>query len=531
MRRKQIISLIMVLILIVGAGCSSSGGKTPEVPEGETKVTPKETVAGDTPVKNKLIYGVGVDATTMDPHFANSTSTGNVSLMVHENLTAFDDPEQMNPVGKLAKEWEVSDDGLTWTFYLREGVTFHDGALFNAEAVKKSFDRLLDPDLGAPRRSSFHMVDKLEVVDEYTVNIITSVPYAALPQLLSSYNASILSPKAFEEHGDEYSLYAAGTGPYKLGEWIPSESMTLLRNDDYWGDKPNIEEVVFKIIPEDASRVLAIQTGEVDLITNVPPFELDNLKSSGDVKVEMHEGFRTIYLGMVMNRPPFDDVRVRQALNYAVDRNAIINDFLEGSATYAYGPLATSLPGSTTDLYQYDYNPEKAKDLLAEAGYPDGLEIRFVSPHGRYIMDRQIAEAIQAQLSEVGIKADLQILDFSLLLDMLNSGEDAELMLMGKGSPSSDPDFDITNYFTTGGTNNWSFLSDPEIDELAAKQRETMDETERINILQETQEKVQEALPWASLHYEQQIIAMREELVGVVVWPFEHVDLSRARFE
>ncbi|HNT02974.1 MAG TPA: glutathione ABC transporter substrate-binding protein [Bacillota bacterium] len=526
MKRMRYLALVMVLVMLLSVGCSSSGGEAPGAE------APSEAGSeASTPAKTTLVYGVGVDATTMDPHFANNTPTGNVSFQVHENLTAFDDPKTMKPVGKLAKDWKISEDGLTWTFNLREGITFHDGAPFNAEAVKKNFDRILNPDLGAPRRSNFKMIDRLEVVDEYTVNIITNVPYAALPQLLTCYNASILSPKATEEYGDQYSAHASGTGPFKLGEWIPGESMTLDRNDNYWGEKPSLEKLVFKIIPEDASRVMAVQTGEVDYISNVPPFEIENLKSSGDVTVEMHEGFRTIYLGMVINRPPFDNIKVRQALNYAIDRDAIINDFLEGSATYAIGPEATSIPGASSDLFKYTYDPEKAKALLAEAGYPDGFEIRFVSPHGRYIMDRQIAEAIQAQLSKVGIKANLQILDFSLLLNMLPTGKDAELMLMGKGSPASDPDFDLTNYFTTDGTNNWYFISDPKIDELTDKQRATMDLNERYEVLQELQEKVQEELPWASLHYERQIVALGKGVAGVTVWPYEYIDFSKAKFE
>ena len=388
MKRLRCLALMMGFVLLLSVGCSSGGGKT----------TSGEGSKGGGEVKTTMIYGVGVDATTMDPHFANNTPTGNVIFQVHENLTAFDDPKTMNPVGKLAKDWEVAEDGLTWTFYLREGITFHDGAPFNAEAVKKSFDRILDPALGAPRRSNFDMIDRLEVVDEYTVNIITKVPYAALPSLLTCYNAVILSPKAIEEYGDQYSTHASGTGPFKLSEWIPGESMTLVRNDNYWGEKPSIEKLVLKIIPEDATRVMALQTGEVDFISNVPPFEIKNLEAHKDIRVEMHEGFRTIYLGMVLKRPPFDNILVRQALNYAIDREALINGFLEGAATIAVGPEATSIPGASSDLFQYTYNPEKAKQLLAEAGYPNGFEIDFVSPQGRYIMDRQIAEAIQAQL-------------------------------------------------------------------------------------------------------------------------------------
>ena len=195
------------------------------------------------------------------------------------------------------------------------------------------------------------------------------------------------------------------------------------------------------------------------------------------------------------------------------------------------GPEAISIPGASKDLDQYSYNPEKARALLKEAGYPDGIEIRFVSPHGRYIMDQQIAEAIQAQLGKAGIKANLQILDFSLLLNALNNGKEAELMLMGKGSPASDPDFDLTNYFFTNGCNNWSFLSDPVIDGLILKQREAMVPKEREEILQVAQEKVQEKLPWASLYYERQVVAMDKGLKDVTIWPYEYYDFSKAKFE
>lgn len=529
----KLLVIVLTVVLFSGlllVGCTPSEGpnETPETPD------PVEEQPGSEPgtskSRDRIVYGVGVDATTLDPHFADNVPVGNLVMHLHNTLVTWETPEEMNIVGSLAESWDVSEDEKTWTFYLTEGITFHDGAKFNAEAVKKTFERILDDNLGSPRKSILSMITDINVIDEYTVALTTEEPFGPFLSQLSTYNAAIISPKAIDEYGDDYSNHPSGTGPYKLKEWQSGERIILERNEDYFGDAPPTKELIFEVIPEGATRVMALQSGEVDLITNVPPYEVDNLRNTDGIEVRLDEGFRTIYLGFNLQRPPFDDVRVRQALNYAIDRQSIIDVILDGAATMAVGPEATSIPGASKDLYQYTYNPQKAKELLVEAGYEDGIEISFISPQGRYNMDRQIAEAIQAQLGEAGIKANLQVLEFSIIQDILASGE-ADLFLMGKGSPAADLDFTAQICWTIGGSLNYGKMKNQEIHDLVAEQRRTTDPVERTEVLQTMQEKIQEELPWASLHYEKQIIAHNKNMTGLKVWPNEFIDFRSAEIK
>ena len=504
---NKLVAMLAMCILLV-TGCTAPSGQ--ESPQSSST----------------LVYGVGVDAKTMDPQMVDNVPTANVVMHVHETLVTWD--KDMNMTGQLAEDWEVSEDGKTWTFYLREGVKFHDGADFNAEAVEKTIRRMLDPATGSPRRSMLAMISDVKVVDNYTIQLITDEPFGPFLAQLATYNAAMLSPKAIDEYGNDYGQHPAGTGPYKLSEWQPSEQLVLERNEDYWGQEPSTEKLIFKVIPEDTTRVMALKTGEVDIISNVPPFQIEQLETDKNVEVILTEGFRTIYLGMNVQRPPFDDIRVRKAINYAIDRDSIIKNILLDTATKAIGPENPVIPGASADLPTYDYNPEKAKELLAEAGYADGLEIVFHAPFGRYLMDKQVAEAVQAQLAQVGINAKLQHLDWSIYSSMLHEGKESQLFLLGKGSPSGDPDLTMSLSFGTGGGMNDTFFSDEKADELIAKQRVTVDLEERYQILHELQVRVQELAPWAPLYYENQIVAKRANVTGEFVWPNEFVDLRFA---
>ena len=279
----------------------------------------------------------------------------------------------MEFVPALATEWSTSEDGRTWTFRLREGVKFHDGADFNAEAVKYNFERILDPEIGSPRRSMIEMVEKVEVVDEYTVAITTKTPFGPFLAQISSYNLGMLSPTTAGERGKGYAQNPAGTGPFKLKAWEPGDTLIFEANQDYWGGKPAIDELVFRVVPEDSTRIMLLKSGDVDAIAGVPAFEVETLKGDQNVVLISLPGFRTIYVGMNCQQKPFDDPRVRQAVNYAIDRQAIVDHLLRGVATVGVGPESTSIPGSVKDLPPYGRDVEKAKALLAEAGYPDGF--------------------------------------------------------------------------------------------------------------------------------------------------------------
>lgn len=473
----------------------------------------------------ELVYASGVDAQTLDPQFITDIPTFRVVGSMYEGLTAQNEEGKIIPA--LATSWTVDDDQRTWTFKLREGVRFHDGSPFNAEAVKFTFDRLMNPDTGSPRRSTLAAVESVDVVDNNTVRIVTKAPYAPLLAQLSTYNAYIMSPEHVKKVGEKVREMPSGTGPFKLKSWQPGERLTVVRNDDYWGEKALLDSVTFTVVPEDSARTLLLLSGQADVISGVPTVMLDRLKKSGTINVIQKPGYRTIYLGMNLARPPFDDIKVRHAVAYAINKEALLKGVLNGIGTLGGSYESSVIAGSATDLPPYPYDPAKAKALLAEAGYPDGFTTDFYVPTGRYTMDRQLGEAIQAQLAEVGIRATIQAPEISSYLSTL-SQKRAPLFIGGKGSPSGDMDFTQTlSNGSTGRMNHFNFNNE-EVDKLIEQQRVTVDADARREILHKLQTKVYEEAPHITLFYEDQLWATRNNVNDVKIYVNEFVDFSNA---
>jgi peptide/nickel transport system substrate-binding protein len=472
-----------------------------------------------------LRYATGTDAQTLDPQFVTDIPTARVVMQLHETLVYPDSKGEMK--GVLAESWTVSDDKLTWTFKLRPGVKFHDGTPFNAAAVKFTFDRITNEATRSPRRSSTSSIDSVAVVDDMTVAIRTKTVFAPLLAQLSAYNLAIISPKAGAALNAEYSKAPAGTGPFKLGSWTPSEKMTLARNTDYWGDKAKLDSVEISIVPEDSARVLALLAGQADMIANVPPVMVNRLKGAPNVQVIDKTGFRTIYAAMNLKMKPFDDVRVRQAVAYAIDTKGLLEGVMNKIGTPGGGLESPVIPGAPT-LPPYPYDPAKAKALLTEAGYPNGVTVDFYVPTGRYINDRQLGEAIQAQLAKVGIKANLQTPEWGAYSAMLTDKGKIPFFLLGKGSPTGDLDFTLTLNVESKGSGNYGNYSNEAVDKMILEQRATVDPAARREILKKILEQAYNDYPWVVLFYENQLFGQRSNVQGVEVLPNENVFFARA---
>lgn len=369
------------------------------------------TSAGMAQDGSTIVIAQAVDAYSMDPAKHSNFPTANILFQIYDGLIAQDESGELVPA--LAVSWSNPDD-LTWRFKLREGVKFHNGEAFNAEAVKVSFDRALDPEFKAPYFSRIAHIAGIEVVDEYTVDFKTEKPFPTM--LLSLYEASfpsLIVPPAYAKENDGASLAAnpVGTGPYKFVEWLKDERVVLEANPDYWGGKPAIEKVVFRPIAETRTRIAELRSGGADIIVDVPPEDIASLES-GDTKISTIASDTLYFLAFDTTRDtPLKDKRVRQAINYAVDVEAIQQALLNGMGTRIALTLPANGFGYEASWEPYPYNPEKAKELLAEAGYPDGFEVPLMTRKGRYMKDNEIVEATAGFLARVGIKADIQYLE------------------------------------------------------------------------------------------------------------------------
>lgn len=435
-----------------------------------------------------------VSTTAMDPGFLREAAT--IVDNIFDTLVMRD--KEMKLVPGLAESWTAIDD-TTWEFKLRQGVKFHNGEDFDAEAVKFTIDRILDPNAKSPTLSYIRTISGVEVVDPYTVRIKTNGPDPLLPTRMSRYPAYIVPPRYVKEVGnDVFATKPVGTGAYKFVEFVPDQHVILEANPDYWRGKPSIERVTWRAIPDGTARMTALVTGEVDLIENVPVDLVPMIAQSPDADlVQVKNGGLTIYLGLVMSEKPLDDVKVRRALDMAIDRQSIVTNILQGMAT----PKGTQVGVADfgyLDIPPTPYDPAKAKQLLAEAGLPDGFGIKMQSTH-RYMKDGEVAQAVAQQFGDIGVKVDQEVLDWSVYVQQVP--RKGPIFMLGWGSTQTlDADAAVYAIMKTGEP--YSTASIPALDKLLDESRKIVDPQARAAVLEEIQKVAAEEVPLLTLYQE-----------------------------
>ncbi|MCC6188472.1 MAG: glutathione ABC transporter substrate-binding protein [Anaerolineales bacterium] len=497
-----------------------------EVPAGTE--APAATEASAT--GGNLIYVLPTDIASLDPHALIETVSGMVDLQMFETLLALLPDGSVGP--RLATEWSVSDDNLRWTLKLREGVVFHDGEAFDANAAKANFDRILNPDNALPAVRVLAGVTEVNVIDDFTLEIVTQAPFGPLPFHLAHYSLAMVSPRALQEMTpEELAQNPVGTGPFRFVSYTPNESIVLERFDDYWGEKAKVDMVTFRPIPETAGRALLIETGEAHIAAKIAPQDVDTLRGVDGLHVDVNAFPRVIFVHMNESHAPLDDVRVRQALSWAVDREAIANDLLRGLAVPATGPVGSGVFGySKTENYGYD--PDRARELLAEAGV-EGLTLKMLVPAGRYQGGEEAAQAVQAQLANVGVTVDLEVLEFSTLLQAIRkpaAESEWDLLVFGFIPATNDADWQVYSQFHCDSqapvSNNFSYYCSEEMDALLEQGRFTMDQDERLKVYKQV---IQLALDDAIQLYlfeNTDIYAVRNNVQGLVYMPIDYQFLN-----
>lgn len=487
------------------------------------------TAAQDQPqYGGTLVYALSTPLSTLDPGITTGTQGQTVRKAIWDTLVDRDIDGKIIPC--LAASWGVSADDLTWIFYLRRDVRFHDGSGLTAEDVKASLGRIINPDYALPRKSTLAAIESVEVVDKYTVTVTTSFPFAPLLSHLAMDVGSIMSKQALDTYGyttEDIGWQPVGTGPYMYESHIPEESITLVRFDDHWAGKPYLDKIVFQTVREDATRVAMLEAGDADIIVNVPSHEVARLDADPSLHVMILAGNRVAHLGLNCQKPPFDDARVRQAMNYAVDREGLIVGILRGLGTPADSIVAPGVWGySGVDRYSYD--PDKARELLAEAGYPNGLDIALWTPQGRYFMDKEAVVAIQAQLKDVGINATVRVIDWTTYLSLIREPLDkTEIQAYFLGWEVGTMDIAYLLDLVFSSTNwppvNWNtmFYKNETVDDLIVEGKSATAPEKRREIYSELQELVMEDAPWVPLFIYSQLLATRVNVHGFWAWPNE----------
>jgi peptide/nickel transport system substrate-binding protein len=517
----RLVPVLLIAVLAL-AGCAPQA-------EEEEPAEEAEQVERDT-----LSIAMGAEPESLDPVRMTSAPAATVGEHVVERLIYMEEDGSLTPM--LAESWESNDDGTVWTFNIRQGVEFHDGEPLNAEAVATNLQRFVNPDVGAAYAFLLGTVEEIEAVGEYELQLSLSQPFAPILSHLSHSFIGIVSPAQLEGLAPEDTIEEPiGTGPYEMVEWSRGESITVEVNEDYWGDTPSIPTVVFEFIPESSAQIVALETGEVDAMMRVPPQEVERLEDAEGIEVVRESSVRTIYIGFNNLEEPFTDVRVRRALNYAVNKEEIVNGLFEGF-TVADAPIVPAVFGHES-VGPYEYDPERARELLAEAGYPDGFEMTIHHPTGRYPLDATVAEVIQDQLSEVGIDASLETREWSSYLDFTAQPPDQaeyDAFLLGWGTVTLDADYGLyallhSNQWNPNG-NNRGFYENEEVDALLDEARVTTDQAAREELYAEAIELIWSDAPWIFLYNQGQINANRTYVEGLIHHPLENLSAWDARF-
>jgi len=485
------------------------------------------------PAGGTLIIGRGADSVTLSFY---ATAAPDSEVLAHIAETLF----RLTPDGKivpnLAEAAQLSNDGRQVTVRLRRGIQFHDGTPFNAEAVKWNLDFFRNPDNRITYRFLVSEVTDVAVVDPFTVRLTLARPFVPLIAHFTHDFMAMHSPTAMQRAGlrpplgEPYGRSPVGTGPYRFKEWIRGDRVVLERNPNYWGaEKPTLEQIVWRSIPDDGARTLALESGQIHVAVRVPPRETTRLALNRALRVDRTSSLRTIYMAFHAQKRPYTDPRVRQAFNYAVNKRAIVQTILGGAGRVSDAPITPGIVGYSP-IMTYQYDVAKAKSLLAEAGFPNGLNLTIHHPTGRYVQDAQIAAAVQAQLREAGINARLATMEWGTYLQFTGRGpeqSEVELFMLGWGTVTGDADYGLYSLFHSSqwqpAGNSRFFYKNPQVDTLLEQARSITDPGRRTATYKQAMDIIMKDAPWLFLHSESQVTGMRREVSGLIVHPTERI--------
>lgn len=447
------------------------------------------------PRSEMVVAAVSVDATALDPWLSTNITDKNVVSHLYDTLLQRDEDMSVQP--NVAVSYEPIDD-TTWEFKLRDDVTFSNGEPLTAADVAFTVEHFRDPELNAPSIAQFNPIESVEVVDETTVRFHTSQPFPALPAVMTEF---WIVP---DEHTRDVGVQGlarepVGSGPYTLEEWTRDSRLLLKANPDWWAGAPAVPFVEFRIVPDQNARIAQLQTGEADVVAQVPTEAAPLLERNDRVDLVEASNPRAFFLGMNQRLDtPLTDVRVRQAINHAINVEEIVAAIFEGRGR----PLATLLTpeqfGFDPSVEPFGYDPERAKQLLADAGYPDGFRIAMEAPQSRYPKDAEVAQVIASQLGQVGIQVDLDIQEWGTYVGQFRAEDGPPLYLLGWSIPTFDPDSILTPLLTEGAT--YGRFAEPELSDLIEEARSTVDAEARAEIYAQVQERMKELAPMAFLY-------------------------------
>lgn len=491
-RDRAIMPLLLVAAILIAALQSFSTGAAQG--EGEAK---------------RLTIGTLADISTLHPIRVSDIPSRQVMRQVFDALVDIDYEGVPQPV--IAREWEISDDGMTYTFHLRDNVLFHDGTPLTADDVAFSLEAILDPEVASPDRARFELIEQVNVIDDFTVEVVLNKPSA--PFIVALDDARIMPRHVVEAVGhDQFGRNPVGSGPFAFVSWQPDDRVVLESFDGYFAGASPLDEVVIRPIPEVSVRVAELETGQVDLIIDIPPHSVESLQNHPNITVMQEPGANYHFWAFNETVEPLDDVRVRQALAKSLNVEAIVQIVASTIAVPAKGPLPPGGWAYNPDLEGLTYDPAAARELLQDAGLPDGFTLTLSIDQNEQRM--QAAQLIQAMAGEVGVNVEIEVLEWGTLVDRIFSGNyESTIVWIPR---VFEPNELLYTQFHTSGINGRNFTghSNPEVDELLDRGLLVTDQAERAQIYQEAEELIVESATMAFLWHEYSLGAVRDHVTG-----------------
>ena len=516
-KRTTRIAVILAALALVAAACDPGEPievEDPDVTEPDVDVTEPDPDVTEPDVEatdDTLIVAISSEPDNLDVHLSTASPTFLVLENVYDTLVEPGPDLSFQPA--LASDWEVSDDLLTWTFHLRDDVTWHNGREFTAEDVVFSFNRIMDPDVGAANAFRFESVDEVRAVDDYTVEFLLNRPTPNLLANVGGFKGMAVVPEELVE-GGTMATEAMGTGPFRFVSYTPADRIVLEANPDYWGGPPSLSSVEFRFISEPTVALTALRTGEIHMTNNVPPQDIPALDAEPDVVLEQMASIDYWYFTCNFEREPFDQTEVRQAMSYAIDREQVTQAAFFDAAT----PIQSAMPPGNfwaTDHAPYSHDPDRAEALLEEAGVSDlSVDLMLTDEFPHTI---QAAQVVASQWAEVGINAELRTLDFASWLDEQGEGN-YDCFLLGWLN-NLDGEYGYFAQHHSEGIFNFHHYSNPEVDGLLDMARATVDDTERRDLYNEAAQHIIDDVSYAYLYTPNILMALSPDVENFEMHP------------
>ncbi|MBX5476487.1 MAG: ABC transporter substrate-binding protein [Clostridia bacterium] len=533
-----LLTAAMLVLAACGGGAPSSSSSEPG----------SEAVSEGGPQQGQvtLVWGRGGDSVGLDPANVTDGESLKVTTQIFDTLLQFQgDTTNVGP--GLATGCEPNQDATEWTCTLREGVKFQDGTPFNAEAVKFNFDRWMNtknPYRYEGEEFGYYaymfggfddksVIKSVDVIDDTHVKFTLRNPLAPFLQNLAMAPFAIASPTAIQKWGADFFKNPVGTGPFKFVRWDKDSQIVLERNDDYWGEPAKVDQLVFRVIPDNSERLLELQSGTIQFADGISPSDVPTIKSDPNLQLFLRPANDVGYLAFNVEKAPFNDKKVRQAFNMAIDKKAIVDAFYGDLGEPANTPLPPKMWGHS-NLQDYPYDPEQAKQLLQEAhfDFSKTYELWAMSnPRPYFPEPTKIAEAIAQDLSKIGVKVKIVTYDWDTYLAKTENGEHA-LALMGWIGDNGDPDnflyvlLDKDNA-TKGSAGNIAFYRSDPLHELLIKAQQTPDQATRTQLYEQAQQIIHEDAPWVPLVYAEDPVAASAKVQGYVASPLGLEQLNK----